>query len=274
MNTQKKIIKEFNVQPNFEEKHEFERIKNFFISYLNKFSYLRTLVLGVSGGQDSTLTGKICYEVIKEMKKKNNNLNYKFIALRLPYGKQMDEIDCKLAIKFINPDKVIKINIKSAVKASVFSLKKSGINITDHIKGNEKSRERMKVQYSVAGMTSGIVVGTCNAAESITGFFTKHGDSAVDLNPILHLNKRQVKKILIYLKCPKRLYSKIPTADLEDDRPGYPDEKSLGIKYDVIDDYLEGKIINLKMKNIIENLFEKTKHKRINQALINFFNKY
>uniref|UniRef100_A0A1A9UKA4 fumarate hydratase n=1 Tax=Glossina austeni TaxID=7395 RepID=A0A1A9UKA4_GLOAU len=194
-------------------------------------------VLGISGGQDSTLTGKICQEAINDLK--NNALNYQFIAVRLPYGVQYDEEDCKLAVKFINPDKLVTINIKSAVESSIMYLKKSGFDITDHLKGNEKSRERMKIQYSIAGATSGLVVGTCHASEAITGFFTKYGDSSSDIAPILHLNKRQGRKILQYLNCPQRLYLKPPSADLNEKYPGYPDESVLGISYDMIDDYLE-----------------------------------
>ena len=77
---------------------------------------------------------------------------YNFIAVRLPYGQQFDEDDCNDALKFINPDKVFTVNIKDAVDASVNSLKVAGVEITDFAKGNEKARERMKAQYSIATM--------------------------------------------------------------------------------------------------------------------------
>ena len=59
----------------------------------------------------------------------------------------------------------------------------------------------MKAQYSIAGMTSGVVVGTDHAAEAITGFFTKYGDGGTDINPIFRLNKRQGKQLLAALGC-------------------------------------------------------------------------
>ncbi len=64
----------------------------------------------------------------------------------------------------------------------------------------------MKAQYSIAGMTSGVVVGTDHAAEAITGFFTKYGDGGTDINPLHRLNKRQGKQLLAASACPEHLY--------------------------------------------------------------------
>lgn len=64
------------------------------------------------------------------------------------------------------------------------------VQLSDFLKGNEKARERMKVQYSIAGTRNGIVLGTDHSAEAVTGFFIKHGDGAADLVPIFRLNKR------------------------------------------------------------------------------------
>ena len=104
----------------------------------------------------------------------------------------------------------------------------------------------MKVQYDLAGVYQGVVLGTDHAAEAVTGFFTKHGDGAADLVPLYRLNKRQGRKILEYLGAPEGIYLKVPTADLEDDKPLIPDEVALGVTYEEIDDYLEGKEIRLE----------------------------
>lgn len=146
--------------------------------------------------------------------------------------------------------------------ASVASLKEAGVTISDFLKGNEKARERMKVQYSIGGSHNLLVLGTDHASEAVTGFFTKHGDGACDLIPLYGLNKRQGKLLLKELGCPEHLYMKKPTADLEDDKPALPDEVALGVTYDEIDDYLEGKEVAEKSKNRIEELFLKTRHKR------------
>ena len=68
--------------------------------------------------------------------------------------------------------------------------------------------------------------------------------------------------LLKALGCPEHLYLKQPTADLEDDRPSIPDEVALGVTYDNIDDYLEGKILDNKIATIIENWYTRTEHKR------------
>lgn len=146
--------------------------------------------------------------------------------------------------------------------ASEQALREAGIELRDFVRGNEKARERMKAQYSIAGMTSGVVVGTDHAAEAITGFFTKYGDGGTDINPLYRLNKRQGKQLLTALGCPEHLYKKAPTADLEDDRPSLPDEVALGVTYDNIDDYLEGKNVPEQVARTIENWYLKTEHKR------------
>ena len=145
---------------------------------------------------------------------------------------------------------------------SIQSLKEAGVNLTDFQKGNEKARERMKVQFSIASNQKGIVVGTDHSAENVTGFYTKYGDGAADIAPLFGLNKRQGKQLLAYLEAPKHLYEKTPTADLEDDKPQLPDEEALGVSYDDIDDYLEGKSVPSESKEIIENHYIKNAHKR------------
>lgn len=167
-------------------------------SYLQTYPFIKALVLGISGGQDSTLTGKLCQQAINELRAEGDD-SRQFIAVRLPYGVQADEQDCQDAIAFIQPDRVLTVNIKGAVLASEQALREAGIELSDFVRGNEKARERMKAQYSIAGMTHGVVVGTDHAAEAITGFFTKYGDGGTDINPIFRLNKRQGKQLLARL---------------------------------------------------------------------------
>ncbi|MDU4095239.1 MAG: ammonia-dependent NAD(+) synthetase, partial [Pantoea sp.] len=163
---------------------------------------------------------------------------------------------------FIQPDRTLVVNIKEAVLASERALKEAGIELSDFMRGNEKARERMKAQYSIAGMTKGLVVGTDHAAEAVTGFFTKYGDGGTDINPLHRLTKGQGKMLLKALGCPQHLYLKHPTADLEDDRPGLLDEVALGVSYGQIDAYLEGQQIDESAAKIIENWYQKTEHKR------------
>ena len=259
---QKKIVKSLGVKSIINVQEEIRKIIDFLKSYLKHHLDIITLIVGISGGQDSTLTGKLSQLAITELRKETNNNDYKFIAVRMPYGIQIDEKDCKDAVNFIKPDHLLIVDIKEAVLASELSLRKAGINISDFIKGNMKARERMKIQYSIAGISNGIVVGTDHSAEYVTGFFTKYGDGGTDINPIFHLNKRQGKQLLDKLHCPKHLLLKKPTADLEDNRPGLKDETVLGVTYKSIDDYLEGKDIKSHTSKVIEYWYKKTIHKR------------
>lgn len=120
----------------------------------------------------------------------------------------------------------------------------------------------MIAQYALAGEHNGIVLGSDHAAENITGFFTKHGDGAADIMPIWRLNKRQGKELLKELNCPAELYEKVPTADLEEEKPMIPDEEALGISYQDIDDYLEGKEIPEASRIKLEKYFKNSEHKR------------
>lgn len=262
MALQQDIIAALGVKPTIDAQAEIRTSVEFLKSYLKTYPFLKSLVLGISGGQDSTLTGKLCQIAINELRAETGDGSYQFIAVRLPHGVQADEQDCQDAIAFIQPDRVLTVNIKAAVQASEQALRNAGITLSDFIRGNDKARERMKTQYNIAGMTSGVVVGTDHAAEAVTGFFTKYGDGGTDINPIFRLHKGQGKQLLKALGCPEHLYLKHPTADLEDDRPGLQDEVALGVTYEMIDRYLEGQTIDPAAAKTIENWYLKTEHKR------------
>ncbi|MBY0213393.1 MULTISPECIES: ammonia-dependent NAD(+) synthetase [Priestia] len=260
---QKQIIEEMHVQKEINPAEEIRRSVDFLKSYMNKYPFLRSFVLGISGGQDSTLTGKLAQLAVDELNEEAEEERYQFIAVRLPYGVQADEADCQDALAFIQPTKSISINVKPAVDAMLSAVEEAADDkVSDFNKGNVKARERMIAQYTVAGMYSGVVLGTDHSAEAVTGFYTKFGDGGADLVPIFRLNKRQGKQMLKELGCPEHLYMKKPTADLEEDRPQLPDEEALGVTYEQIDDYLEGKDVGEHASNVIEGHFLKTQHKR------------
>ncbi|UXR71080.1 ammonia-dependent NAD(+) synthetase [Staphylococcus sp. IVB6240] len=255
------IVNDMKVTPTIDSVETIETIKDFIKQYVKAHAFVRTLVLGISGGQDSTLAGKLVQLAVSELNETAEQ-PYTFIAVKLPYGVQRDADDVEDALKFIEPDRIVTVNIQPAVDQSVASLEAAGFSLTDFQKGNEKARERMKVQYAIAANTSGIVVGTDHSAENITGFFTKHGDGAADIAPLFGLNKRQGRQLLKHLGAAAHLYEKVPTADLEDDKPQLPDEVALGVTYDVIDDYLEGKTVSPEDAEVIERHFVRNAHKR------------
>lgn len=259
---QQEIMAALKVKPAIDVQNEIRISIDFMKDYLKKHPFLTSLVLGISGGQDSTLVGKLAQLTIDELNKELGEDKYSFIAVSLPYDVQFDETDRQDALDFINPSKRVTINIKEAVDASDKALEEAGIILSDFAKGNEKARERMKAQYSIAAMNNGVVLGTDHAAEAVTGFYTKYGDGGVDITPIFRLNKRQGKQLLKELGCPEHLYTKIPTADLEENRPALPDEVALGVTYEVIDDYLEGKTVSKESQEKIEGFYNRSMHKR------------
>lgn len=262
MTLQQTVIQELRVLPVIDAQTEIRRTIDFLKEYAQKHTFVKGFVLGISGGQDSTLAGKLTQLAVDELNEEAGEQRYSFWAVRLPYGLQADEADCEDALAFIQPTKTYTVNVKNAVDAGVQALIDAGVKLSDFQKGNEKARERMKVQFAIAAANAGVVIGTDHAAEAITGFYTKFGDGGADLTPIWRLNKRQGKQLLKELNCPPHLYEKVPTADLEEDRPSLPDEEALGVTYDQIDDYLEGKEIPSEAKERLEGHYLRSQHKR------------
>lgn len=259
---QQEIISTLTVKSTIDVPDEIRQRINFLKEYMLTYPFLETYVLGISGGQDSSLAGKLAQLAVTELREQTGNKAYRFIAVPLPYGVQVDEDDVLRALDFIHPDEIIRIDIKPAVDAAVFSLKIAGTEITDFNKGNIKARQRMIMQYAVAGENRGAVIGTDHAAENVTGFFTKFGDGGADILPLFPLTKGQGKELLKELGAHPKIYTKIPTADLEDNKPQLADEAALGVTYEQIDNYLLGKDIAPEAAKRIEGWYSKTMHKR------------
>lgn len=236
-----------------------ERIQ-FLADYLTTTN-LRGYVLGISGGQDSTLAGRLAQLAVEKVRAAGGTAE--FWALRLPYGVQIDEEDAQIALKFIQPDHQGVINIKEATDAiAVETAQALQQQLTDFNKGNIKARQRMIAQYAVAGELGLAVIGTDHAAENITGFFTKFGDGAADILPLAGLTKHQGAALLEYLGAPPSTWEKVPTADLEDNQPAQPDEVALGVSYQQIDAYLEGRDVETQTAERLEHLWRIGQHKR------------
>jgi len=256
------IIAALKTQPTIDPAVEIRRSVDFLKDYLYQNTFLKTYVLGISGGQDSTLVGALAEKAMQEMRTETGNQAYQFIAVRLPYGEQADESDAMAAIDFMQADQTKRVNIKTSVDTMVAALAETGVTVSDFNKGNIKARVRMIAQYGIAGENQGVVLGTDHSAESITGFYTKFGDGGADLAPLFRLDKRQGQALLAELGALTHLYEKVPTADLEEDRPALPDELALGVTYQEIDDYLEGREVSETAAEKIENWYQKTEHKR------------
>lgn len=264
MSTQQQIIAELGVRPDFEAATEVERRVAFLADYLEATG-TRGYVLGVSGGVDSTVAARLAQLACERVRGRGGEAT--FVAMRLPYGTQADEADARDAIEFVAADEVRTVDIKAPTDAMVAGVSDAGVDVTtidhaDFVRGNVKARERMVAQYLTAGARGLLVLGTDHAAEAVVGFYTKFGDGACDLVPLAGLTKRRVRAIGAHLGAPAHLVSKVPTADLEDDQPLQPDEVALGVTYDAIDDYLEGKPVSDTDQATIESWHARTAHKR------------
>ena len=270
---QQAIIEEMKVLPEIDIQFEIRRRIDFIKKTLTQ-SGLNNLVLGISGGVDSSTCGRLAQLAVNELNEtlsESSTQKYQFIAVRLPFGVQADEADAQQAINFIQPSHCVTTNVLDGVNgihqqvvgalegANLLSASEAQI---DFSKGNVKARARMVSQYHIAGILGGLVIGTDHSAENITGFFTKWGDGACDLAPLFGLSKRQVRLLAKELGAPSILVKKAPTADLEDLEPGKTDEDALGISYDQLDDFLEGKSVTDEVKEHIINIYLKTQHKR------------
>ena len=265
---QSQIVAEMKTLPIIDVEFEVKRRVDFVKKTLMN-SGLKHLILGISGGIDSCTCGRLAQLAINELNESDGD--YRFVAVRLPYAEQADETDAQLSLDFIQPGARVCVNVQNgsdAIHQSTLEalarenlLPKSESQL-DFAKGNVKARMRMIAQYEIGGILGGLVIGTDHSAENITGFYTKYGDGACDLAPLFGLNKRQVRALASHLGAPEQLINKAPTADLESLDPGKTDEDALGLTYDQIDDFLEGRKIKPAAEQRIIDIFESTQHKR------------
>lgn len=264
------ILEEMKVLPEIDPQFEIDR-RTDFIKKVVRESGARALVLGISGGVDSATCGRLAQLAVESLNADAGTDDYRFIAVRLPYGVQVDEHDAQESIAFIKPTANIHINVKlgaDGIHEEVLGeLQDRGLApeseaLVDFAKGNVKARTRMAIQYEVAAMLQGLVLGTDHSAENITGFFTKWGDGACDLAPLFGLSKRQVRQVAAALGAPQSIIEKTPTADLECLVPQKADEHVLGLTYNDIDDYLEGKPVSEEVAQRVLEIYLRTQHKR------------
>ncbi len=261
---QARIISDLHVQPTIDPAAEVDRRVGFLVDYLTATG-ASGFVLGISGGQDSSLAGRLCQLAVERIaaSRSPDDHEVSFIAVRLPYSVQADEDDAQLALSFIQPSDAVTFDIKRGVDGVQAEFDdRFDAPMSDFTKGNVKARSRMIAQYAIAGQNRMLVVGTDHAAEAVTGFFTKFGDGGADVLPLSGLSKRQGRAILEHLGAPERLYLKAPTADLLDENPGQTDEANLGLSYADIDDYLEGHEVSDAVADALEARYLATEHKR------------
>ncbi len=213
------------------------------------------LVVGLSGGVDSAVVGNLIHKACPE-----NSLG---VIMPCDSNPQ-DKIDAiavakKAGLPYVEVD--LSDNRRTLFDEIASALKENGISSSDNplIWGNMAARLRMATLYGVANHLNYLVVGTDNAAEIFTGYFTKYGDGGVDLVPLAHLTKHEVFEMAAYFGVPETVLTKAPSAGLF---KGQTDEGEMGVEYHAIDDFLQGKPVPMEKKDIIMKLHEGSNHKR------------
>ncbi|HJJ42381.1 MAG TPA: NAD(+) synthase, partial [Methanocorpusculum sp.] len=144
-------------------------------------------------------------------------------------------------------------------------IKTENITDTPMLSGNTASRLRMTVLYNIAGAKKYLVCGTSNKTEYMIGYSTKGGDSAADIQPIIHLYKKDVYKLADELEIPEEIIKKVPSAGFFE---GQTDEDEIGMSYSDLD----AALINLEINNYepsneseekVLELIKKSSHKRM-----------
>lgn len=257
---QRVIIDEMGVKPSIDPAREVERRVEFLRDYLQATG-TKGFVLGISGGVDSTLAGRLAQLAAERHREQGGEAV--FVAVRLPHHVQADEADAAEAMRFVAADEEVTFDIGAATDAFEAEYARAlGSQVSDFSKGNVKARLRMVAQYAIAGERRMLVVGTDHGAESVTGFFTKFGDGGADVLPLYGLDKGQNRQVARHLGAPEQLWAKEPTADLLDDQPLRSDEDELGLTYAHIDAYLQGEEVPDEVAERIEAKWRTSRHKR------------
>lgn len=211
------------------------------------------VIVGLSGGIDSAVVACLLKKAFPDQS----------MGVILPCkSSPKDELDATELAKAIDIP-FVKIDLSDAhgfiyekVEEQLSGYDVKNARLAD---ANLRARLRMSSIYAIANSLGYLVAGTDNAAEILTGYFTKYGDGGVDIVPIGNLLKREVFQWAKALGVPQSILERQPSAGLWE---GQTDESEMGTTYDYIDDYLLGKSIPEKDRLIIEKLNRSTEHKR------------
>lgn len=218
-------------------KLDYAKVSDKIVSFLREEFVKRNkkaVVLGISGGIDSTTTAFLC-------KKAGLDL----YAVILPYNnRNMDSSMDTINALGLPKDRVMTIDISKAADAQIQELEKV-MKLDDIDKGNIMARQRMVSQYALARQVGGLVIGTENLSEYYLGYFTLYGDQACDISAISPLWKTQVRELATYLGIPENLVQKTPTAGLWE---GQTDENEFGFSYQDADQIMQLAIVEGKSK--------------------------
>ena len=215
------------------------------------------IVIGISGGKDSTVVAKLCVEAIGKER---------VFGVLMPNGKQKDIADSQRVCDLLGI-RYIVVNISDMYYDFIRNISSEEITLStedhnvvflsDETKVNICPRIRMTTLYAIAQTKNYRVAGTGNATERVLGYFTKWGDGACDFNPLGFLTCTEVIRLGLDLDLPEELINKAPSDGLT----GKTDEEQFGYSYKEIDEVLLEKVDNGEIYEFIRKLYDKNEHK-------------
>ncbi len=212
-----------------EPRETIDRIKRFLVTHRER-ARASKLVLGMSGGLDSSVTAALCALAVR---------GRDVIGVSMPEKETRNERNIQdakqVARKFSLRFKIIDITpMVEAASTCIprMERKKGSVSYA-----NVKARLRAMVLYYLANRENGLVVGTGDKSEVMLGYFTKFGDGACDIQPLADMYKTSVRDLAKHLGIPKRVCLKTPSPELW---PGQSAEKELGLEYEKLDMILWG----------------------------------
>lgn len=209
-------------------------------------SYQNGFALGLSGGIDSAVCAALAKRAIDELHREaepGNTRTYKLDLIILPMNNHSSDAETAHEVAASLGMEARTVKLEETLNAFLLASGANALGWTDGFDadpkcvGNLKARLRMSAIYFSANMNKLLVLGTDNASETYTGYFTKHGDGAADVFPISPFTKREVYELGRFLKLPESVLTRAPSAGLWE---GQTDEGEMGVPYDFIDNRLEG----------------------------------
>ena len=226
-----------------------KEIEKFLKEYLEN-NKCNTYVLGVSGGVDSSLCAALAKEAVGKER---------LHCLIIPIESSDEDLKDALTLVKDLDLKYTVIDASETFRSYVETFSNSGLEFDKSTLGNLKARMRMAILYAVAQKERGLVIGTDNADERYTGYYTKYGDGACDVLPIAYLVKSEVVEASKILGIRLSLAERVPTAGLYE---GQTDEKEMGVSYKDLDAFILGKKIPSASRKRIAYLHKISAHKR------------
>ena len=217
------------------------------------------VVLGMSGGLDSSVLAALCHEAFPQG----------ILGLIMPCHSCAEDEEHARAVaeKFSIPVKVVELDSVFDDLLKVVPRDDADPGIQRLAEANLKVRLRMLTLYYFANRLGYMVAGSSNRSELAVGYFTKYGDGGVDIMPLGGLVKRQIGELASFLGIPQEIIDKPPSAGLW---PGQTDEDELGFSYEELDNYLTTGEASNQLRERLESMISACEHKHLPPPIASF----